>query len=167
MGIQKSLAIGGIGENFVISHFTKQGIKTEKHTGKDLITHDLECEFDTTKFHCEVKFDVMAEKTGNLAIEFYNCKKGTPSGLDATKAHIWVHVIKDGNNLTIWLASVKALRAYVKDNPPLRIIGAAGDGNASLYLYKEETLLDAVFNRAETLEEDELKKVIRKLLRWR
>src|SRR6185295_17990226 len=39
----------------------------------------------------EVKNDIMAKRTGNVAIEHHNCKQDKPSGLMATEAHFWCH----------------------------------------------------------------------------
>lgn len=79
----------------------------------------------------EVKHDVMAKKTGNVAIEFHNSKKNEPSGIYVTKANIWAHKILD----EIWLCSVSDLKEFVKNEKPVKIVIAGGDDNADLFIF--------------------------------
>ena len=160
-----SKAIGDHGEELVLNLFNKFGIKCEKNEDKETrLDYDLLCELGRKKFNCEVKFDKMAQKTGNLAIEFFNSNKGAASGIGVTKADLWVHIVLDGDHPTIWAASVPYLRQWINAHKPKRVVEMAGDGNASLYLYSDEDILDIALLRLDTLDEKELKKVIRKLL---
>jgi len=165
MNIHQSFAIGNTGERFVLQEFSSKNIQAVKYDGINKQSHDLDCVLGKKKFKVEVKYDVMAQKTDNIAIEFYNIKQKKPSGIDATKANIWAHVLADGSNLTLWLASVKGFKAFIKTNKPFRTIECAGDDNASLYLYRTDNVLDVILHRAETLDKDNLHKLIRKLLR--
>ncbi len=160
-----SVNIGNRAEQFVAAVLTNKGIKSEKHEVANAITHDLDCVIGKRKFTCEVKYDVMAQKTGNIAIEFYNSKLCKDSGLNATTAKIWAHVILDDTNMTLWLASVKELKKFVKNHDAFRTVLNAGDDNASIWLYKTDDMLDVVFHRAETLDDTNLQKLVRKLLK--
>ena len=165
MGFAYDMARGKRGEDLVASILEFGGIEcTLNDDVKKNIDYDILCKIGKRKFKVEVKSDYMAEKTGNLAIEYYNTKKDTHSGLYATKAHIWVHCIKDGDNLTVWGTSVKTLKDFVKTETPERIIDSGGDKNASLLLYKDYHILE-IFEQLDNLEEKEIKKAIRKLLK--
>jgi len=81
----------------------------------------------------EVKNDIMAAKTGNIAIEFYNTRSCKDSGIAGTRADFWVHITDK-----IYIISVTKLRELLKTTKPKRIISSGGDNNASLYLYPIE-----------------------------
>ena len=159
----KSLRIGDIGETFACETFKAAGIEADKNEDKEQREFfDLVCKVGRKKFTCEVKHDVMAQKTGNIAIEFYNSKSCKDSGINVTTADLWIHILQDDANKTMWVASVKEFKAFIKDNPPHRTVTDVGDNNACLYLYKEDVLLGTVFHRCETLDEKGLKKLIRR-----
>lgn len=130
--IVRSFAQGNIGEKLVQDAFIKAGFNCEKTQAK--LAHDLV--FDNDK-HIEVKYDIMSAKTGNLAIEFFNSKKGTASGISATSAMYWAHVVlnTDGTN-SIYLALVSKLKEWIQNNKPLKTVTHGGDDNASLYIYE-------------------------------
>lgn len=164
--MHKSLRIGDIGETFAISVFKDADIEAEKNeVVEDREYYDLICKIGRKGFTCEVKHDVMAQKTGNIAIEFYNSKSCKDSGINVTKSDIWIHILQDDSNKTMWAASVKELRKFIKDNPPHRTVTDVGDDNACLYLYREDVLLGTVFHRVETLDKKGIQKLVRKLLK--
>jgi hypothetical protein len=90
----------------------------------------------------EVKNDVMASRTGNVAVEFHNSKQDKPSGIDRTTALFWTHKL----DADIWIISVAKLREFLKKEIPHRIIIGGGDDNANLYLYKKDIFQDACTN---------------------
>ncbi len=166
MGIHRSFAIGNDGEAFITNLFLNADIECEKHTDKETRQeHDLTCKVGKTKFKCEVKFDVMAQKTGNVAIEIHNTKKDKPSGLEATKADIWVHILLDGDNKVGYVASVKKLKEFCGSTEPLKKIVAGGDKNANLLIYKCDVILPGVFHRVCLLNKDDLQKLVKKLVK--
>lgn len=132
--IVKSFKIGNKGEDIVIDIYTKKGRKCEKSNGK--INHDLILD-DT--FYLEVKYDIMSKRTGNIAIEYHNSKKNTPSGISATKADFWVHIAftKTGDRM-VYIAPVSELKKWIADNKPKKVIIAGGDDNADLYIYGQD-----------------------------
>jgi len=111
-------------------------------------------------FTVEVKYDEMQAETGNIAIEVYNSKSDKTSGLSATKANIWCHVLVD----SVWITSVKKLKEFCKEHKPLRKVGAAGDGNASILLYKTDHIL-TIFERLDECKTEQLRPKINSLLR--
>ena len=111
-------------------------------------------------FTVEVKYDEMQGKTGNIAIEIYNSKSGKPSGLTATKATLWCHVLKDST----WITSVEKLKEFCEDTPPFKSFNSVGDGNASILLYKTEDILK-IFERIDECHKTQLQSKINSLLR--
>jgi hypothetical protein len=93
-------------------------------------------------FTVEVKFDEMEDSTGNIAIETRNNKSDSDSGLTATKADLWCHVLVD----SVWITSVRRLKDFILENKPVRIVKRAGDGNAEILLFKTDGILH-IFNR--------------------
>jgi hypothetical protein len=96
----------------------------------------------------EVKFDEYEQKSGNVAIEVFNPRLGKPSGLTATEAFLWAHVLADG---VVWITTVTALKKYLDKHNPDRIIERGGDNNATLYLYPSCEILPDVFHRIDDL----------------
>ena len=96
-------------------------------------------------FLAEVKVDLMAPRTGNLAIEWWNPRRNGPSGISATTADLWfVLVGKD-----LWVAPVPALKSFFHSNPGRDVMGA-GDGNSTVRLYPCSSLLNSIFSLAES-----------------
>lgn len=157
------MARGKRGEKLVASVLEFGGIECEINDSSTNIYYDISCKMGRKKFKVEVKSDYMAAKTGNLAIEYYNTKKDEESGLYITKAEIWAHCIKDGDNLTVWATNVKTLKQFIEDEKPERIIDNGGDNNASLLLYKDFHILE-IFRQLDNLEEKQIKKVMKELL---
>tara|TARA_Y100001938_G_scaffold150500_1_gene241727 strand:+ start:3561 stop:4082 length:522 start_codon:yes stop_codon:yes gene_type:complete len=93
-------------------------------------------------FTVEVKFDEMEGSTGNIAIETRNSKSDSDSGVTATKADLWCHVLVD----SVWITSVKRLKEFISETEPLRRVKRAGDGNAEILLFKTDDILH-IFNR--------------------
>lgn len=165
--LAKSFFIGRQAEEYVVKLLKGCGVEAEHNESesyKKKQEFDIKAKISKKKFTLEVKFDVMACRTGNVAIEFWNSKKNEPSGLSATKADIWSHVILDDNNMTVWMANCDTLREFVEDNPT-RTLMKAGDNNAAIYLYPEDDILGVVLHRFETLPEKKMQQLIRKLLK--
>jgi hypothetical protein len=167
MGFKTSEGIGRSGEKLVLSLLTKNGIVASMNEIKENRSfYDIIVQMSPRKkAYIECKYDVMSEKTGNIAIEYHNCKTDTPSGINITKANIYSYTILDTGNPTVWFASVPKLKDFLKTVKPFKTIKKAGDGNASLYLYKVEVILDAVFSRMENiLDTEKFQQVFKSLL---
>ncbi len=82
----------------------------------------------------EVKYDLMAPETGNIAIEYES--RGKPTGLSATAADFWVY--KFGN--VYWAVSTSGLKQRLfKEKKYFKEVcgGDAGSGT-KMYLVKVE-----------------------------
>lgn len=166
MGFKRDLALGKKGENLVIKLFSKHGIEVESNPDKETRSHyDIVGKFEKKNFTIEVKYDYKAAETGNLAIEYSNPKSNKPSGINVTKATFWSTIVDDMGFPTIWLASVKSLKKFINEYKPWKIFSFAGDGNASIYLYKNDLILDKIFHRIDKLAEDEFKKILKRLIK--
>lgn len=137
MSIKRDLAIGSIGEGFVMEILSKANIKSSKNkTKQKLKYYDLDIDGKAT---AEIKYDIYADRSGNIAIEYFNPKSGKNSGLYITTADFWIHVLSNPNRA--YIVRVETLKSFVKSNNPSRIIERGGDGNASLMLYALEDIL--------------------------
>lgn len=157
---------GKVGERKVIAVLEGADIECEMNSDKATnLYHDIACHIGEKEFHVEVKTDYMAQKTGNIAIEYYNSNKDATSGIFATEADIWAHCLKDGDNMTVWITPVEKLKNFVNTETPYKIIERGGDGNAELLIYREHHILD-IFTRIDNLMEKDIQKAIRKALKY-
>ena len=134
MHFVQSKRLGKSGEKLISNLLKFAGIECEENTdvkGKNLF--DLSCKIKKKKFTIECKYDWYSEKSGNLAIEYFNPTSNKASGIDATMATLWGLVINDRDYKTVWLTSVAALKQYIKNNSPYKTMMKVGDGNASIY----------------------------------
>ena len=162
MSIRRDLDLGESAENRIISMFNEVGLASEKYApNKKFSDFDLMSTYDGSQFTSEIKYDIYAVRSGNIAIEVFNPKKGSPSGLTATKADLWIHITDE-----IHVANVSKFKEWVENNKPFRIISAGGDDNATLYLYKKDAIFNQeVFERIDLLSGDLLKQAILGLLK--
>jgi hypothetical protein len=135
--ILKDLETGKSGELLVKGELEKQGFICELNTDKS-IKSDFDLEITKPKITIEVKNDLYATKSGNIAIEYYNPKSDKASGIAITKSDIWCHII-DGK---IFVIKTPTLKEFIKNNSPKKTIKKAGDGNASIYLYAIDDIID-------------------------
>lgn len=157
---RRDLAVGGVAEKLVENLFQQHGFSTW-HSEPGHKEYDIGASAGLSlhqNIMVEVKYDIYAARSGNIAIEFYNSKLGEASGIDATEADIWAHVLSDPHS--IWFSSVKKLKEFIKSNKPFRVITAGGDDNASMYLYKKDFILPSVFHRVDGLTKDEFLQVL-------
>ncbi|MFW9876832.1 MAG: hypothetical protein ACFFG0_27375 [Candidatus Thorarchaeota archaeon] len=163
MNFSRDLSLGRNGEKFLQNYLIKNGIDCKLNEVNNA-DYDLICKYKRTKFTIEVKYDMYAEKSGNIAIEYYNPQLDKPSGLYSTKADLWCTIIPDFTNKTMWCCTVKKFKKYIETHKPYRIVENCGDGNANIYLYKLDDIMD-LFIRLDRLTEDKLIKAIRKILK--
>lgn len=166
MGFHKSRIHGDTGENFVISLLKSVNIIAEKNS--DLTTaskYDISCQMGRKKFTAEVKFDRMAEKTDNIAIEIFNPKSNKHSGINVTEADLWFHLIPDGNNITCWFNKTSVIQDFIEQNTPKKIVELAGDGNATILLYSMSDTLNKILFRLENLDTKQALKLIKEVLK--
>ena len=160
------MSIGDIAEQRIIDIFTPISTKVEKNIDRATRSHyDIEVVWTMIDggamvFTIEVKNDVYALKSGNIAVEMYNPKSAKESGLTATKADLWVFMVGD----ELWIANTQKLKEHVDKNKPFRIIDSGGDNNAYIYLYKKDILFPVVFHQINGLTSEQLEKKIREIL---
>lgn len=80
----------------------------------------------------EVKFDIMAEKTGNLCFEMSNGKK--PTGIMATLADYVYYVVPNGNIKQVYVFTTSKLRNYIQQPGNARITNGGDRRRFSLAL---------------------------------
>jgi hypothetical protein len=151
LSFTQSLEVGGRGEAAVTGLLQSAGADVYPNrsaTHKGLCGYDLRAVLGGREFTVEVKFDVMSGRTKNMAVEFENPDTGKPAGLFKTRADLWVVVLPGGE---VYLTTVAALRGYFHSGNHLRDVQRAGDGNASVRLFRLETILPALFRRIDGL----------------
>lgn len=164
--MQQSLRYGHSGEKFVKTIFESADIEVnfnDDSSQRDY--YDLICKLGRTCFTTEVKFDMMAQKTGNIAIEYYNCKSCKDSGINVTKADIWAQVLQDGSNLTLWVSRVDELKSFIEKVKPWRNLTGVGDDNACIYLYKDFDILETQLVRLDNINSKQVKKILKGMLK--
>ena len=82
----------------------------------------------------EIKNDLYAAKSGNVAIEYNNPRSDKPSGINITKSDVWCHIIGG----EVFVVRTERLKKFVNTEKPKRVVKKAGDGNADLKLYTIE-----------------------------
>ncbi len=162
MSIQKDMRDGDEAEQRLLAIFRDAGLIGAKNIDpKTRKFWDLEASsVKLTDFTVEVKNDRYAIKSGNIAVEIFNPKSLKDSGLSATKADLWAVMVGQ----EFWIAKTEKLREYVDKNKPLRIIHGAGDGNATILLFKSDDILPSVFTRIDELSKKDVNKVLLTLL---
>lgn len=153
--MKKDLIRGQNGEDKVSNCFIKHNHQTVKNTQKGTLAH-YDIYVDNFSVKIEVKNDEYAKKSGNIAIEVFNPKSNKASGLYITQADIWAHVLDD----EIWISSPEKMKNFINSKKPLRIIEKAGDGNATILLYRKDEILDEIFTRVDELDKEQFDKAI-------
>jgi hypothetical protein len=162
VGIRKDLDTGKEGEDRLSKILSKfyDVQSNDAKSRKEKSYHDLTCSKESMSFTIEVKNDIYAKKSGNIAIEYWNCKSNIPSGITGTKANIWCHITHNG----VFVCSVKKLKEYLETTKPFRTIEVGGNQNASLFLYKEDIIMPAVFINLEKVKTKDMERTIKGLL---
>ncbi len=157
---------GDRGENVFASVLEGAGLETERNPGADHAAralYDVAGEIDGRWFTAEVKHDLYEAKSGNVAIEYHNSRSDKPSGILATEADLWVFVLADAS---VWVANTRDLRDYFQMTPGLRDLPKAGDGNASIRLYRRKELFEGLFIRIDNLNRRALLTTLKNRLGW-
>lgn len=140
--MQKQKRAGDFAEDLVVEFLTGKGFECDKSKGKNY-DYDVSAKNDKIELTFEVKYDIMSEKTGNIALEYWNCRKNEPSGITVTKSDYWVFVLTRKGEHSLHFAKVAELKKFIDDVTPKKIIPIGGDKNASLMLYDEDVILPA------------------------
>src|SRR3972149_731963 len=99
--MRKQLSQGKDGEDRVYSILYKAGYDPEFVCKAERSFFDIKCK----DFTVEIKNDLRAISSGNVAFEVFNPLSGKNAGLSITKANLWIHIIGD----EICMTSVKRL----------------------------------------------------------
>ena len=154
MSIQRDLAIGSSGELLVLDIFKRAGIDAGLVGDKATRSfYDLYCHLNNDKKFIEVKNDLYATRSGNVAFEIYNPKSCKPSGISITKSDFWVHIL---NTKDVYICKTDTLKAFINKVKPLRVVTVGGDGNSSMVLYTIENVIDVIFTNISDLEPEQL-----------
>lgn len=127
----------------------------------ELADWDVQGNLFGLKFSIEIKCDVMEAKTGNVAIEYHNPKQDKSSGINITKADLWVIILED---TSVWIARTTDLKRYVNEEECLRDIQCVGDGNSSIKLFNRDKIFSDIFYRIDDLPTWELSHLLVELL---
>ena len=152
-------ANGDNGEDRVVELYKACGWGCDKVDPKDKDVrryYDIETVTAPLVFTTEVKYDLYATRSGNIAIETWNPKSNRPSGLSITRADFWCHVLQD----SVWLTPVEELRRFVDETPPLRTIEKGGDGNATILLFQRDVILPRAFVRIDDISPKKLRELV-------
>ncbi len=103
--------------------------------------YDIEAQApDGSRHHVEVKWDKRGGETGNLYFEVENTRQRAPSGVMATTADLWCHVLGEGQEAL--LVPVPALRAFL-DGGSFRSVHTRGaDSNSRGLLVSRARLVN-------------------------
>ncbi len=132
------------------------GCRVEKLPRDRQIEGDLECIVnDNDRFTVEVKFDKMAQKTGNLCFEMAN-GKGKPTGIATTKADTVVYMVpKTDSSVELYWFNTISLRYYLADSANISKIRCVNGGDkkafALLLVSTENVVLDGISKEPEII----------------
>ena len=159
MSFKRSLDIGNKGQQIVTRILESVGLTVSSSVGK-VTEWDLKVEGDIS-FVCEVKYDLYAARSGNVAIEIGNPNSGKASGLTATTAHLWFHVFH--NPSEVWATSVSRLLDYCTKTKPFKEVIGGDGGNSHMFLYRKDSIAD-IFTVVSGIEQGKLVGVLHDLL---
>lgn len=136
----KSLKQGKLAESLVMEKVSSCGYDCKQVDGM-FQDYDISCKQKDGDFvfTIEIKYDMMSDDTGNLAVEFFNSKSNKPSGIMATKADLWCFVV--GSKNEIWIARTVDIKAMMYKLTPIKIVTHGGDKNSSMMIYKKDDIL--------------------------
>lgn len=157
MSIKRDLKNGKDGETIVRDFFTARGFLVNIKQGK-FQPYDLEVHHPATgTFTIEVKYDLYSAKSGNLAFEYFNPKQEKPSGILATKADYWCHVLP---SKVILITPTELLKRFTKEVKPKKIVTCGGDKNSSMLIYALDVAEEWFSRLVETTTATELMTVL-------
>lgn len=158
--ITSSFAIGKTGENRLKEILQSFGLESESSSHKDRYDYDVRFFMGGRALSVEVKYDLYAKKSGNVAIEYYNTKLGKPSGITVTKAELWSFVFFDKST---YITSTDMLKDYITHHHPVKSVSDGGDKNAALLLYNQKSILNEIFHRVDVMDASSFVELINQL----
>ena len=98
----------------------------------DTKEYDIRGEYRGRPVTFEVKYDIMVEKTGNIAIEYES--RGKPTGIAVTEADYWVY--KFLGQFFIYRTSELKKKLYEEAAFDRQVIGGDAGSNTKMFLVK-------------------------------
>jgi len=135
---EDSLSRARPAEDWALGYLSWCGLSPERDSRAG---HDLLFRLGRLVLRAEVKHDFLVDRTGNVALELWNSRRGAPSGLTATRADVYLYALGDGGGSGLWAAAVTTLKAFVEWCNDYSLYERAGDGNARVRVYKKNTFL--------------------------
>lgn len=160
MSFLTDLSTGIKGEQKVIDLLKQCNIVCTSNKTSNYDLYCTWCLYPTT-FTIEVKNDIYAYISGNIAIEVFNPRIRRKSGLMITKADLWIQIIDQG----VYITDVSLLKTFVLYNKPIKVIKRGGDNNATLHLYAMKHILPVVFIDINKLPVKKMQQVIQRLIK--
>jgi hypothetical protein len=71
----------------------------------------------------EVKFETTPDRTNNVAIEYWNTNLNEPSGVLGTEANLWVHIMKESEQIIAIELDIGVLRKLTIETGELKSNG--------------------------------------------
>jgi len=110
----------------VMDHLIDQGHEVRELEGKEEQAFgDLAVKQAESQLNIEIKYDIMARRTGNLCFEKSNGKKST--GVMTTRADKIFYVVPQGRTKRVFVFDPTKLREYIEASPYVQIKNG-GDG---------------------------------------
>lgn len=124
----------------VMMHLKNSGRDIRELEGKEEQTFgDLRC-LDGDKENIEVKFDIMAGRTGNLCFEMSNGKKLT--GILTTKADFVYYVVPSKEGKRVYIFKTSKLVDFVQNSPRIKVKNGGDKKKFILGLAKIEDIVE-------------------------
>ena len=92
--------------------------------------YDLKVFSEDESYTIEVKWDMKAPETGNVAIEFEY--RGNPSGIEASEADFWAYKIED----KFYMLSKDRMSEMIEVERPSYVIGGDPGSGTKMWLVK-------------------------------
>ncbi|GAA4326110.1 hypothetical protein [Flaviaesturariibacter amylovorans] len=93
----------------------------------------------TTTF--EVKYDKMASKTGNIAVEYCKIRdeeESTPTGISTTQADYWVFSFP--GDPTFYTVPTTTLKSLISERKYMRTVSGGDNYWSRMYLFPKQTI---------------------------
>tara|TARA_R110002020_G_scaffold144946_1_gene318148 strand:+ start:4218 stop:4706 length:489 start_codon:yes stop_codon:yes gene_type:complete len=143
---EKDLEQGNNGEKIIMMYLFCQGMKFVSFNDDYRYDIKMHSEKRNEEVLFEIKTDVYAKDTGNIAIEIRY--KGKPSGISHTEADWFIYWYRDIPFNNVWMIKVKDLKSLIKKSN-FKIVNGGDDNQSQLVLiprkkYKEYFKVDTI-----------------------
>ena len=158
---KRDMQVGKRGETILKNLLEKANISTKTVDREARERYDMVAVLPSQQVTIEVKYDQKSRWTGNIAIEYNNCQRNKPSGINVTTADLYCYVVPEPHGNDVYLINTSLLKVFLNVTTPKKLVQGAGDGNADIYLYEKSVLLKE-FTK---VDESNIVEVIEKLVK--